>query len=304
MIKLTFFLCFIYLKVVIGASNGLIAVYNTITLDLAVSPFQAHTAQINLIKQSPYNSSLIVTCSNDGTVKIWNLLNWTLIRNYRGSMWGSVYSFDFIDEDTILSGMGMFINIWSIRTGVTLKKIRSVFYVLSLKILSNGLYFACGEYGYPGINIYNISDLTLVKTFYNATFSKYLVLLDNYLVASSDNNDINIWDYRASALTGNAALIGHTDAVYGLKLVSKDILASASRDTTIKLWNITSNTLIRTLESHNNYIYWSLDLLNDGNQTLVSGSLDNNIKFWHWNTGQLLKTKFTGLGITALTVAN
>ena len=111
------------MQVVIGDTTGLIGVYNSTTLDLVVSPFQAHTGQINLIKQSPYNSSIIVSCSHDFTVKIWNLnLNWNLIRNYTNHT-RSVLSFDFIDEDTIVSASVESIKIWSIGTGVTLNNV-------------------------------------------------------------------------------------------------------------------------------------------------------------------------------------
>ena len=274
---------------------------------MVVSPFQAHTAQINLIKQSPYNSALIVSCSHDFTVKIWNLnLNWTLIRNYTNHT-NSVFSFDFIDEDTIVSSQSYGIKIWSIGTGVTLKNIED--YALNIKMLSNGFYLAVlgfNSWGYPNVYIYNINDGSKVKYF--ACFygpSKDFVSLDNYLVASTDDKVINIWDYRSVA-NGiyNGTLIGHTSTVYGLKLVSKDVLASASWDSTIKLWNLTSFTLIRTLSNHTNYIYWSLDFLNDETQTLVSGSLDKTIKLWNWTTGQLLKTKFTNLPIISLAVVN
>ncbi len=40
---------------------------------------------------------------------------------------------------------------------------------------------------------------------------------------------------------------------------------------TVKLWNITSGQLIRTLIKHTSYIQWSLDLLNS--QTLILGSM-------------------------------
>ena len=116
-------------------------------MDLVVSPFQAHTGQINLIKQSPYNSALIVSCSHDFTVKIWNLyLNLTLIRNYMNHT-SAVLSFDFIDEDTIVSASVESIKIWSIGTGVTLKTINDRNHA-NLKILSNGFYLALSGFTY------------------------------------------------------------------------------------------------------------------------------------------------------------
>jgi WD40 repeat protein len=81
-------------------------------------------------------------------------------------------------------------------------------------------------------------------------------------------------------------------------------LASGSVDKTIKLWDITSGQLIRTLTGHTSDILWSVDLLNNG-QTLVSGSFDQTIKLWNWSTGECLSTiKTPGSNIYALAVIN
>jgi len=80
-------------------------------------------------------------------------------------------------------------------------------------------------------------------------------------------------------------------------------LASGSYDRTIKLWDIPSGKLIRTLTGHTSYILWSVDLLNS--QTLVSGSHDQTIKLWNWSTGQCFSTiQTTGSYISSLAVVN
>ena len=95
-------------------------------------------------------------------------------------------------------------------------------------------------------------------------------------------------------------LNGHTNYVYGLKLLSFDILVSSSSDKTLKVWNTTSGLLIRTFTGHTSGTLWSLDLLSDG-QTLVSGGYnDQTIKLWNWKTGECLNTINTGLGIRSL----
>ena len=77
--------------------------------------------------------------------------------------------------------------------------------------------------------------------------------------------------------------------VWGLKMISSDTLASGSFDRTVKLWNTTSGTLIKTLANHTDIIYYSVDVL-ISNQILVSGSYDETIKTWNISTGQVLKT--------------
>ena len=88
--------------------------------------------------------------------------------------------------------------------------------------------------------------------------------------------------------------------VYALKQITSNILASAVVYTLyIKVWNITSGQLIRTLVGHEGFLFWSLDLLDNG-ETLVSGSEDQTIKFWNWKTGQLMNSVNTGSRIYAL----
>ena len=55
-------------------------------------------------------------------------------------------------------------------------------------------------------------------------------------------------------------------------------IVSASRDRTLKIWDINNYRCIRTLEGHENYIY-TVIVLPDGN--IVSGSHDNTIKIWN-----------------------
>ena len=77
-------------------------------------------------------------------------------------------------------------------------------------------------------------------------------------------------------------------------------------DSTIRLWNLTSGSLIRTLTNHTNRINLAVDLLtyDDGSNVLVSGSTDTTIRVWNWETGECLNTINTGLSIYALDVVS
>ena len=66
------------------------------------------------------------------------------------------------------------------------------------------------------------------------------------------------------------------------------MLASGSLDTTIRLWNVTTGTLIQTLTGHIRAIY-SLRFSPDGHM-LASGSSDDTIRLWHVATGVLRNT--------------
>jgi WD40 repeat protein len=274
---------------VIGDGNGQIQIYNQKSL---VNSFQAHSNSIYRIKQSPFNTNYVATCSSDQTVKIWNVsssFDWTLITTYsQHSSW--VYALEWLDNDTLASA-GSFdqtIKLWSPTTGQTKRTIQTNQSVYSLKLLNTNIHLAAGlDSG--DINIYNINDGSLVSSLNGHThFVNDLVQLSADLLASSSwDQTVRIWNLTTNTCKFN--LTGHTGVVYGLKQITPNILASGSWDGTIKLWDLTSGQLIRTLTGHTNFIFYSVDLLNNG-QTLVSGSSDQTIKLWNWSTGKCFST--------------
>jgi WD40 repeat protein len=290
------------LKVAIGdkTSKGRIKVFSeNLTL---LNTFQAHTNFINRIKQLP--NGYVATVSSDHTAKVWDatvMTNWILIRNYTSHA-KDVYGLEYVNEDTIATGShDHTIQIWSIKTGIATITISTNSDVYSLQLLSNGIHLAAGFYSQV-IKIYNVitgSFLTALNG--NASRFYELLLLGETLLASGESNPDNlvrVWDL--TTYTSKYILFGHNNSVCGLKLISYEILASGSTDQTIKLWNITSGALVKTLRNHTSTIGWSVDLLNT--QTLVSSSDDQTIKLWNVNTGEVLKTISTDMSSQSMAV--
>ena len=271
-----------------------------------VNLFQGHSGRINRIKQSPFNTNYVATCSQDRTVKIWNVsysFHLTLITTYSQHS-SEVGALEWLDKDTLASSgySDGTIKLWSPTTGQTKRTIQTNQYVVSLKLLNTNIHLAAGVGLDNGdINIYNINDGKLVSSLKGHTrYVKDLVQISADLLASSSwDKTVRIWNLTTN--TFKFILTGHTSVVVGLKQITSSIMASGSEDKTIKLWDIASGQLIRTLTGHTSYIYWSVDLLNS--QTLVSGSGDQTIKLWNWSTGECLSTiQSTRSSITSLAV--
>jgi WD40 repeat protein len=285
------------LKVIIGDSNGKIRVYSEHFKLL--NSFVAHSDWINRI--IPLPNRLAATNSYDTLVKIWDS-KWNLLLTYNGHN-GIVAGLEYIDSDIIASGScDQTIQIWSIRNGEKIRIINASAPVWSLKVLSNRNHIACGlDNG--NINIYNINTggLIVILLGHTSWVMDFVLISDRNLLASSSYNSdatVRIWDLTTN--TNKFTLSGHTSNVFGLKLISSDILASGSEDKTVKLWNITDGSLIRTLWNHTGAIYWSVDLLNE--QTVVSGSYDKTIKKWNYQTGQCMDTFDVDVEIRALVI--
>jgi WD40 repeat protein len=161
-----------------------------------------------------------------------------------------------------------------------------------LKLLQNGFHLVAG-FSDGQINIYDIRTGAFVRALWRHTNRVTdLALVGNNLLASSsiweDNSDyIQILNLTSPIFMLKFGLRGHKNSVESLKLVSPSVLASASRDRTIKLWNLNTGRIIRTLNGHTQAVL-SLELFSS--QILASASDDFTIKYWNINTGALLKT--------------
>jgi WD40 repeat protein len=83
-------------------------------------------------------------------------------------------------------------------------------------------------------------------------------------------------------------LVGHTGTVNSMAVLSNGLLVSCRDDTTIRLWDISSGYIVKTLigsilpNSHVNF----LALYPNG--SLAAGSSDRNIRVWDTQTGQII----------------
>ncbi|KAI1634791.1 WD40 repeat-like protein [Biscogniauxia mediterranea] len=77
----------------------------------------------------------------------------------------------------------------------------------------------------------------------------------------------------------------HTNGITCLQF-DDNILATGSYDSTIKLWNIETGEVIRTLRGHT----MGIRALQFDDRMLVSGSLDGTVKIWNWRTGTCINS--------------
>lgn len=82
---------------------------------------------------------------------------------------------------------------------------------------------------------------------------------------------------------------GHEHHVYSLAFSPKGkVLASGSRDSTIKLWSLSTGQLLQTLQGHSTWV--NAVAFDRTGQVLASGSGDKTIKLWSIGTGRQIQT--------------
>ncbi len=111
---------------------------------------------------------------------------------------------------------------------------------------------------------------------------------DGKLLASGDSDPFNpkapptersILFWHVPTWTQVAALKGHTGSIFSLAFTPDGkILASASRDTTVRLWDVATSKNTVTLQAHM-AMATAVAISPDG-KTLASGGADKTIKLW------------------------
>ena len=102
------------------------------------------------------------------------------------------------------------------------------------------------------------------------------------LISASNDRTVKVWsleeDDEFEEKNGPLrTMIGHTEHVTALELVDAAHVASASADTSVKIWSLRSGACVATLSAHTGPVT-SLCMLDE--RVLASASLDKSIRVW------------------------
>ncbi|ODV81943.1 Coatomer, beta' subunit [Suhomyces tanzawaensis NRRL Y-17324] len=222
--------------IVVGSDDFQIRVYNYNTGE-KITQFEAHPDYIRGISVHP-SKPYILTCSDDLTIKLWNWdNNWKLEQVFEGHQhYVMSVNFNPKDPNTFASAcLDRTVKIWSLG--------------------SSQPNFTLVAHETKGVN-----------------YVDYYPQADKpYLITTSDDKTIKIWDYQTKSCV--ATLEGHLSNVsFAIFHPELPLIVSGSEDGTIRFWN--SNTF--KLEKSINYSLeraWCISMLPKSN--LVAAGFDS-----------------------------
>jgi WD40 repeat protein len=239
-----------------------------------------HTRKINHFRLLA-NGQFLASASDDNSVKIWNVSDWSLYRILNKHT-GPVMGLEALTNETIASAHKEIIRISNFVNGSTVKEINTGSIVYALQLLSSSGLLASGQKN-GSIMIWDYTNGILISNLSGGHSDQVLdleLVSEEILASSARDNLVIIWNLTTNSIIFK--LSEHTNDIYGLKRISSCLLASSSEDKTIVIWNVTNGTIFRKLQTKG-AVRWSMDLLNE--DVLISGSLDYTIRFWQISTG-------------------
>jgi WD40 repeat protein len=148
----------------------------------------------------------------------------------------------------------------------------------------------CGKLGTSdNLQIYNYETGQLIQTLSGHSNNVYSIemLSEHFMASGGYDQKLIIWDLSSYSIKFN--LTGHTYGVTCIKRLSSNLMASGDFYGLIIVWNwLRGEQMFKLTDNLAPVNLNSLDLYDE--QTLISGSLDQTVKFWNITNGTLIQS--------------
>ena len=243
---------------------------------------KGHDDHVITCLQFNASSNLIVSGSDDNTLKVWSSESGRCLRTLTGHT-GGVWSSQLSPHNIIISGStDRTLKVWSAFDGTCLHTLYGhTSTVRCMALYENQVVSGSRD---ATLRVWDIDSGECCHVLVGHVAAVRCVQFNGKLcVSGAYDYLVKVWDVMTE--TCLHTLEGHTNRVYSLQFDGQHIV-SGSLDTSIRVWSATSGTLKHTLIGHQS--------LTSGMQLrghiLVSGNADSTVKVWDINTGQCLQT--------------
>ena len=273
-----------------GGEDGLIKLWDG-GLGVCTDTLKGHSNTVNSLVVLP--DGRLASASTDGSIRFWERARSTLQRHS-----SSVSALEILPNGHLASAScDHTINIWDPVHGTALATLRGHTEVInSLSMLQDGHLASASNNG--PIMLWNLERYTCLAVLNVKGWASAIKAMPNgNIVAGTPVGTILVLCPKNGRVL--AELKGHSELISGLAVLSDTQFASASRDNSIRIWNLELGICSATLEGHSDRVL-ALSLLIDGQ--LASCSSDGTIKLWDPNSGLCTATFEGQESVSALAV--
>ncbi|KAG0072281.1 U3 small nucleolar RNA-associated protein 13 [Linnemannia elongata] len=209
-----------------------------------------HTEAIGAVALTRKTNGLLLTGSQDRTIKCWDLSTADLDEPDENLRFKSHYTIQAHEKD-----------------------------INTIDIAPNDKVFATGSQDKLA-KIWNLQEGTLIGTckgHKRGVWSVKFSPVDQCLATSSGDRTIKIWSLNDFSCL--RTFEGHTNSILKIDFMTSGLqLVSCGSDGLVKLWTIRTNECVTTLDNHTEKI-WALAVRKDENM-VVTGGADSMINMW------------------------
>jgi WD40 repeat protein len=264
-----------------------------------VREIQAHEKEILGVAITA-DGNEAVTCSVDGTIRLWELDTGEQLVKLEGHTdwaWGVVITPD--GARAASCGRDRVVLVWDMVLRRIWKKLVHVGEVVCVALFDDGSTAVTGQG--KDVLVWNVILSKLTATLPGHTETVRCVAISNgRIVSGSQDASLRVWAFDGDKWSCNQVLKGHSHTVRGVS-VQSNVILSGSQDQSLRTWDLENGQEISTMHGHNGDVR-AVGLSNNGKRA-VSGSFDRTVRIWDVESGEEVSQleghtdKILGVGI-------
>ena len=243
---------------------------------------QAHETEILGVAMTADGSEAL-TCSVDGTVRLWDLDTGEQLVKLEGhSAWALGVAMTMDGAKAASCGRDHTVLVWDMVLRKVWRKLPHSSEVVCVALFDDGATAVAGEGN--DVVVWNV-----VMSKRSATLSGHalpvrcVAVYSGRIVSGSQDATLRVWANSEGVWYCKHVLQGHEQPVRGVA-VQNDVILSSSQDQTLRAWSLQSGELFRTMQGHSGDVR-SVGLSKDGRRA-VSGAFDMTVRIWDVISGQ------------------
>jgi small GTP-binding protein len=256
---------------------------------------RGHTGRVIWLAWSPSGETL-ASCASDKTIRLWNINNGQLIRSLEGHS-GWIYNISWSPNGDMLASASAdkTVRLWNVHTGedYTLRGHSDVIFDLAWRS-TEGLLASGSGAADKTIRLWSPETKKQLHAFEAHLGPVYALVWspDGKILASgSYDGKISLWNIEENTKplsAGSLDVAGNIIDLAWARNKGSGMLASASSNRTVDIWDAKNVEHIRTLEGHTDQVTSVSFSFDDG--FIASKSWDGTVRLWRCDTWEPVVT--------------